>query len=118
MVETAIRQMGEQIQEAKETRETFDPLMSAHWAIAGNVMKFISGAGMNPLYLMSDGDEDKVDARYGPNYEGRSWPRCPLCYISLAHEVSCTDPKCTMPKVNGYDWMLETAADEALAHAP
>lgn len=111
---TATRQMQQQVQEREVTRESFDPLMAAHWAIAGNVMKFLDGAGMNPLYLMSGGDEDKVDARYGPKYEGRTWPRCPLCYINLAHEVSCTDSKCTLPKENGYDWMLDRAADDAL----
>lgn len=113
----AVAQMAQQLQERDVTKDTFDPLMSAYWAIAGNVMKFLDGAGMNPLYLMSGGDEDKVDARYGPKYEGRTWPRCPLCYINLAHEVSCTNPKCTMPKENGYDWMLDTAADEALDRA-
>lgn len=115
--QVAVSQMASQIQERDVTKDNFDPLMSAHWAIAGNVMQMLSSAGMNPLYLMSGGDEDKVDARYGPKYEGRTWPRCPLCYINLAHEVSCTNPKCTMPKERGYDWMLDRAADDALAQA-
>ena len=115
--EVAVSQMQQQILEREVTKESFDPLMSAHWAIASNVMQMLDSAGMNPLYLMSAGDEDKVDARYGPKYEGRTWPRCPLCYINLAHEVSCTDARCRMPKENGYDWMLDRAADEALTHA-
>lgn len=113
----AVEQMAQQLQERDVTKETFDPLMSAHWAIAGNVNEFLASAGMNPLYLLGGGEEDKVDARYGPKYEGRTWPRCPLCYINLAHEVSCTDPKCRLPKEGGYDWMLDRAADESLQRA-
>jgi len=113
----AAEQMATQIQERDVTKETFDPLMSAHWAIAGNVMSFLKDAGMNPLYLMSAGEEDKCDGRYGPKHEGRPWPRCPLCYINFAHEVSCTDAKCTLDQERGYDWMLDRAADEALDKA-
>lgn len=113
----AAEQMAQQIQERDVTKDTFNPLMSAHWAIAGNAMQMLQRAGVNPLYLMSGGDEDKVDGRYGAAYEGRTWPRCPLCYINLAHEVTCTNPLCFMPKVNGYDWMLDQAADDALGQA-
>src|SRR5262245_47590629 len=112
--EVAVSQMAQQLQERKDSRETFDPLMAAHWAIAGNVNEFLARAGMNPLYLLGGGDEDRVEG-FGSKYEGRTWPRCPLCYINLAHEVSCTNPGCFMPKENGYDWMLDQAADDSLA---
>ena len=91
--------------------ENFDPLMGAHWAIASNAMERIKAAGGQPLYLMGGGPEDPVTG-YGAAYEGRTWPRCPLCYINLVHEVSCTGGGCTLPKVGGYDWMIERAADE------
>lgn len=106
---------ADQLQRREVTRENFDPLMSAHWAIAGNVMTSLSSAGMNPLYLMSSSPEDAVEGYAG--YEGRTWPRCPLCYINLAHEVSCTDDDCRLPKQNGYDWMIDRAADDALDEA-
>jgi len=113
----AAEQAATQIQEAGVTAQTFDPLMSAQWAISGNVMDFLHRSGMNPLYLMSGGEEDKCDGTYGPQYEGRPWPRCPLCYINFAHEVSCKDLECTLDKVRGYDWMLDRAADDALKQA-
>jgi hypothetical protein len=91
--------------------ENFDPLMGAHWAIASNAMEFIKRAGGNPLYLMFDGLEDPVTG-YAAEYEGRTWPRCPLCYINLVHEVSCKGGSCTLPKVGGYDWMIVRAADD------
>jgi hypothetical protein len=76
-------------------------------------MDYVGRAGGNPLYLMmADGPEDPVEG-YGDAYAGRTWPRCPLCYLGLAHEVSCTDERCELPKVNGYDWMIDRAADDA-----
>lgn len=90
----------------------FEPLMAAHWAIAGNANDAIARAGGNPLYLMSGGPEDPVTGY--PGYEGRTWPRCPLCYINLVHEVSCKGGACRLPQIGGYDWMIERAADDAL----
>lgn len=93
----------------------YDPLMAAHWAIASNVMDLISNAGGNPLYLMGgpDAPEDPVRG-YGAEYQGRTWPRCPLCYVNLAHEMTCDDARCTLAKVGGYDWMIDrAAADQA-----
>jgi hypothetical protein len=114
----AIAQAAKQITENRSGKDTFDPLMGAHWAIAGNATDFMGRAGMNPLYLLSDGPEDPVDVkRAGAQYAGRTWPRCPLCYLNLAHELTCTDPKCGLDKQRGYDWMIERAADDSLAQA-
>lgn len=113
----AAQQLMTELQQGHGSKETFDPLMAAFWAVTGNVAEFLDRAGMNPLYLLGNGELDKCDGRYGPKYEGRPWPRCPVCYINFAHEVSCTDSKCRLEKECGYDWFLDRAADEALARA-
>jgi hypothetical protein len=46
-----------------------------------------------------------------------TWPRCPLCYLNLAHELTCTDRRCHLPKVAGYDWMLDRAVKDAVEKA-
>lgn len=98
-----------------DAKDTFDPLMAAHWAIVNNTWRVLADAGTSPLYLLMNGPEDLVDVeRAGAAHAGRTWPRCPLCYINLAHELTCTEPACRLPKVNGYDWMLDRAADDAL----
>ena len=116
----AIENVVGEINGAQPT-ETFDPLMSMHWAIATNVSQFLSQSGMNPLYLMAGGPddpEDQVDpARHGEKYRGRTWSRCPLCYINLAHEVSCTDADCQLDRERGFDWMIARAADDSLQRA-
>jgi hypothetical protein len=113
----ATKQLIKQLEDQDVTKATFDPLMSAHWAIAGNTMSLIDQTGNNPLYLLA-GEEAPEDPVKGyPGFESRTWPRCPLCYINLAHEVSCTNPKCMLDKQHGYDWMIERAADDALARA-
>lgn len=109
----AIEQLADQLQRAQEGEEpvspvNYDPLMAAHWSIVNNVMAQL---GPNALYLMSGGPEDPVEG-YGPKYEGRTWPRCPLCYINLAHEVSCKEENCALSKENGYEWMINRAADD------
>lgn len=85
--------------------------MAAHWAIVGNATRIIEAAsgGGTILYLMGTGPEDDVEL---PGGEGRTWPRCPLCYLGLAHELTCRDDRCTLPKVDGYAWMIGVAADE------
>jgi hypothetical protein len=113
----AAEQMADQLKRAAAGEEpgtavNYDPLMAAHWAIANNVMTQL---GSNSLYLMGGGPEDPVTG-HGPKYDGRTWPRCPLCYINLAHEVSCTDPACTLDKEHGYDWMIARAADDQAEH--
>lgn len=118
---TAMAQMVKQIESRDTGKATFDPLMSAHWAIVNNAMSTLDRAGMNSLYLMAGGPEDPEDpvdvAKAGEKYAGRTWPRCPLCYLNLAHEISCTNPKCGLEKENGYDWMIERAAEDSLEQA-
>lgn len=111
---SAVAKMVDQLKEGEQTLDSFDPLMSMHWAIAGNAMEALKRAGADPLYLMMDGPEDPVDAdQAGERFRGRTWPRCPLCYINLAHEITCTDPKCGLDKVSGYDFYIDCAADDA-----
>src|SRR5436309_507732 len=112
----AAEQAKSQLETEEVSPANFDPLMSAFWAIESNAMSIMSGAGVSPLYMLAPPGtpEDPVEG-YGAEYEGRTWPRCPLCYLGLAHEVSCTDDRCTLPKVDGYAWMLDRAADDAKA---
>ena len=88
--------------------DNFDPLMNAQWLIATNAMQHISRAGGNPLYLMmSDGaPEDPVEG-----HAGRTWSRCPICYLNLAHEITCDGDGCKLDRKTGFDWMIERAAD-------
>lgn len=120
--EIAAEQTADQLRRGLEQGEAdpttpanFDPLMAAFWAIESNVASAIGPAA---LYLLAPPDtpEDPVEG-YGPEYDGRTWPRCPLCYLGLAHEVTCRDESCVLPKVDGYAWMLDRAADDAKAKA-
>lgn len=113
----AVAQMAKQVEENRSGKDTFDPLMSAHWSVSGNVFDMLGRAGMNPLYLMCGDEEEVVDATLYPAYKGRRWSRCPLCYINLAHELSCTDQACKLDREAGYDWMIDRAADDALTQA-
>lgn len=110
--ETAAAQQVAEIERGSQDVTTFDPLMSAHWAIASNALSTIEQAGGAPLYLMTEGPEDPVEGI--PGGEGKTWPRCPLCYLGLAHELTCKDERCKLPKQDGYAWMLDRAADDAL----
>lgn len=97
---------------------TFDPLMSMHWAICGNAMETLRlASGHPPLYLLSDGPEDPVDLERAPTASRTTWPRCPLCFLNLAHEISCTNERCQLPKRTGYDWMIERAGEDAFNRA-
>lgn len=111
--EEAAKKMVSEINEGEQTIDNFDPLLSAYWAIQGNAGRILEGIGGNPLYILVDGPEDIVEG-YGPENAWRTWPRCPICYLSLAHELTCSEPRCELPKKNGYDWMLDKAADESL----
>jgi hypothetical protein len=104
--------------EGDRSIRSYDPLMDAHWAIVNNVFAVIDKAGGNPLYLMGDDKtpEDPVEG-YGPEYDGRTWPRCPLCYLNLAHEMTCSDPRCALEQKDGYDWFIDRAADDQVARA-
>lgn len=112
------RRMESELETGATTLANFDPLMSAHWAIANNAMEYISRAGGSPLYLLAGEEvpEDPVEG-YGPEYEGRTWPRCPLCYLNLAHEMSCSDPRCRLDRKRGFDWMVVRAADDSRQRA-
>jgi hypothetical protein len=61
---------------------------------------------------MTQGEEEPCEL---PGGEGRTWPKCSLCYLNLAHELTCTG--CDLPKINGFDYMLDRAADDSLAQA-
>lgn len=111
------------------TPVNFDPLQSAFFAIGSNVMETLGRAGMNPLYTLAQGDEDAIElesfrprlARATAERLARAgkpltWPRCGLCYLGLAHELTCARG-CSLPTVDGYAWMLDRAADDALAKA-
>jgi hypothetical protein len=102
----ATAQMADQIKTREVTRDNFDPLMAAHWAIVGNAMEMLSRAGIDPLYLLGDG-------RSAP--DGRN--DCPLCELNYLHKTGCTDPRCVLDKEAGYDWMLDRAADDSLDQA-
>lgn len=97
--------------EGEDTIDSFEPVLMAHTNIAANAMGTISRAGGNPLYLLATGPEDPVEGQ-----PGRTWPRCPICYLGLAHEISCDgNTGCKLPRKDGYAWMIDRAADDALA---
>jgi len=98
--------MAKQITEERAGKDTFDPLMSAHWAIATNAMQTLERAGVNPLYLLND----DASAPAGRN-------TCPLCELNFLHKQGCTDPRCVLDKERGYDWMIDRAADDSLKQA-
>lgn len=123
--ETAAAQMRDQLERGSDegpTPANFDPLMSAWAAIGSNVAK---AAGPNALYLLVggvDAPRDPIDFEQYAN--GRAtmvrlslaglpltWPRCGICHLSIAHELTCTEAACTLPKVDGYDYWLDRAAD-------
>lgn len=118
--ELAAAQFADQLKRVAEgepetTAVNYDPLMASHWAIINNVLSTIPQA---TGYLMQSDDvpEDRVQRDHGAHalrYTSRTWPRCPLCYLNLAHAISCTDSRCKLPRKDGYDWMLDRAADDA-----
>lgn len=112
----AARNMGDELENGP-SEANYDPLMGAMFAILNNASQLIGDAGGSPLYLMagSEAPEDPVEG-YGPRHRGRTWPRCPLCYINLAHELTCKDKRCQLDKTNGFDWMIARAADDAKEH--
>lgn len=101
---------------AGSTLDNFDPLMAMHWNIATNLMEKL---GQSALYLMGgpDAPEDPIDvtrlksAALILKYRGKTWPRCPICYANIAHEFTCTDKRCTLARVGGYDMSIEWSAD-------
>lgn len=115
----AARQLAKQLQAGAESKETFDAVMSAHWAIVGNAFGLLKQAGADPAYLLNElTPEDPIDvAQAGEQFAGRTWPRCPVCCLNVAHEVTCTNPRCSIDRKLGYDWMIDRAADDSLAQA-
>lgn len=128
---TAAAQTADQFDRAKDgesvTPVNFDPLMGAFWAIGSNVMSLL---GQSALYLLGPNDQrDPIDFDQYANGEATrnrllllgeplTWPRdCGLCYAGLAHELTCTEKRCKLPKVDGYAWMLDRAAEGAETEA-
>ena len=96
--------------EGEDSIDSYEPLLEAHGAIAGNAMDVVQSAGGDPMYLMTDGPEDPIDG-----HKGQTWPRCPICYVNKAHEINCKGD-CDLPLKTGYDYMIDKAADDALTH--
>lgn len=102
--------------ERGSTTDNFDPLMAMHWNIATNLMEKL---GQSALYLLGgpEAPEDPIDverlasAALKDKYRGKTWPRCPLCYANIAHEFSCTDKRCSLAKVDGWDACIDWSAD-------
>lgn len=113
---SAVEKTVEQLKTGRETLDNYDPLMAAHWAIAGNLMRLL---GPSALYLMSGGDEDPMEVEkiaepaLREKYAGKTWPRCPICYANVAHELSCREENCQLTRVDGYEWVVDRAADDA-----
>lgn len=117
--QSAIANLADELQRG-QTLDNFDPLMAMHWNIVNNVMEKL---GQNAFYLLGaeDAPEDPIDvekitAADAPalrvKYAGKTWPRCPLCYINIAHEFTCDGSKpCDLPRENGYDIAIEWSAD-------
>ncbi len=108
--EEAATKMRRQM-DGEDSVDSFEPLLEAHGAIAGNAIDVIADAGGDWRYLLTDGDEDPIKG-----HKGQTWPRCPLCYINKAHETNCKGDKCELPLETGYDYMIDKAADQALEH--
>lgn len=109
--ERAVKQIAIEADAGEQTMSSYDPLTAAHWAILGNASATIDrvAGASTVVYLMTDGPEDPCEL---PGADGRTWPRCPLCYLGLAHELTCKDEGCKLPKIDGYAWMIDRAADE------
>lgn len=114
---TVAQQVAQELEQGEASPTTYEPLMAAHMAILSNAIQTLGAVQPASVqYLMQDGEtvpEDLVDReRYPTAAEGATWPRCPLCYLGLAHELTCSDDRCQLPKVDGYAWMIERAADD------
>lgn len=117
---TVAQQVAQELEQGEASPTTYEPLMAAHMAILSNSIQILGQA--NPAsvqYLMQDGETvpaDPIDQeRYPKAEDGATWPRCPLCYLGLAHELTCSDDGCSLPIKDGYAWMIERAADDQKA---
>lgn len=114
--ETAVAQLKSQIETEEPSPTNYDPLMTAMFAISGNAMDAVEAQGGSPIYFLDGGSpEQKIEN--APGYEGRTWPRCPLCHLNLAHEIFCRVPGCTMDKERAYDHWIDRAADDQVEAA-
>lgn len=109
---TAGEMFADAVNTGRDTPVNFDPLGFAHWSIVSKTLETLERAGGNGMYLLSDGPEDPV-----AGHPGRTWPKCPVCYLNVAHEISCRDTRCTLDKQRGYDFFLVKAAATALERA-
>lgn len=114
--ETVAMQVKAQAEEGEATPTSFEPLMGAMFAISGNAMDLVKSQGGNAIYFL-DGGSPEQPIEGIPGYVGRTWPRCPLCHINLAHEIFCRVPNCTMDKERGYDHWIDHAADDQVTAA-
>lgn len=128
--ETAAAQMADQLKRNEEdpTPVNFEPLLGAWGAIGSNVAQAIGPGALYVLVGGMDAPQDLIEFKRYPNgvaVQNRlalaglppTWPRCGLCYLGLAHELTCTEPRCTLPKVDGYAFYLDRAADDARSKA-
>lgn len=115
--QTAAQQLADQIKRTQDGEEpvtpvNYDPLMAAHWAIINNVLDQI---GPHALQLLSGPRGVVVQSAFPNRSQHRVWPRCPLCYINLLHELTCTEPECVLDREHGFDMWVERAADDEAA---
>jgi hypothetical protein len=89
--QTATEMLTQQLK-GNDCNETYDPLMSAFFAILGNLL---DAFGLN--ILVDDAP-------------------CPLCYLTECSKAGCGDPKCTRKHDSGEDW-IRYAADDQLDQA-
>lgn len=104
------RRMVKHLRE-ETTLDSFEPLTAAMMAIISNISTIMQDGDVNIGYLFEEGPEDEIELEGG---EGRTWPRCPLCYMNIAHELSCKGEGCMLDPVHGYDYMIRCAAEEQL----
>lgn len=98
--EEAVTKMARSLEEGPSI-DNYDPLMSAHWAIAGNAMEHAKRVGGNPLCILS------------PPPEHPEWG-CPICFLNFLsdeHDRICGDPACSKPKGMRFDDWIDKAAD-------
>ena len=99
------------------TTDNFDPLMAMHWNIATNLMEKLGPSAGYLMFGGPDDPEDPIDVAQlsdpglREKYAGKTWPRCPICYINIAHEFGCRDERCSLARENGWDVCIEFSAD-------
>lgn len=112
----AVENIVDELKHGSNT-DNFDPLMAMHWNIATNLLEKL---GQSAGYLMFGGPDDPEDPidvtrlsdpALREKYRGKTWPRCPICYANIAHEFSCREARCALPRVDGFDACIEWSAD-------